>query len=127
MCKKLSIALNGCITGEAGYPLCYTAYDRKSTWYKVFDTFFFWEKQHCRKAWLARRIHDRPKVIYEYCRDDYKTDLEWENALKYLEKVRSGPCLPGHHWIMEEKYEWSPNLAFYKDWVVKLVAVRDKK
>ena len=59
MLKKLSIFLNGYITGEKGYPLCYTAYKRKSVWYKIFNLCIFWEKDHCRRAYLSRELHDR--------------------------------------------------------------------
>ncbi len=127
MCKRLSIALNGMLTGDHGYPLCYTAYDRKSYWYRIFDWFIFWEKSHCRRTWLARRIHDRPKIILQYKRDNFTTDLEWEKALEYLEKVRSGPCLPGRTWVREERYHWSYKDKCYHDWVVKLIAVVDRR
>lgn len=56
MCKKISTILNGIITGDKGLPLCYTAYKSKSRWYKVFNKIFFWERNHCRKAYLSRRI-----------------------------------------------------------------------
>ena len=61
MCKHISIFINGIITDDKGYPLCYTAYKTKSVWYKVFDKCFFWQKQHCRKTYLSRRLHERYK------------------------------------------------------------------
>lgn len=61
MCKNISIFINGIITDDKGYPLCYTAYKTKSRWYKIFDKCFFWQKQHCRKAYLSRKLHDRNK------------------------------------------------------------------
>ena len=27
-------------------------------WYKIFDTFFFWQNQHCRRVYLRKRIHN---------------------------------------------------------------------
>lgn len=61
MCSRISIFINGIITDDKGYPLCYTAYKTKSVWYRIFDKCFFWQKQHCRKYYLSRRLHGRNK------------------------------------------------------------------
>lgn len=58
MCKKISIFINSVLTEDKGYPMCYTAYKTKSVWYKIFDKCFFWQKQHCRKAYLSRKLHE---------------------------------------------------------------------
>ena len=55
--SKLSILVNKILFGT-DRPLCYTAYDRKSAWYKLFNLCFFWEKNHCRKAYLSRKIYE---------------------------------------------------------------------
>lgn len=58
--SHMSIVLNGWLTGDVGYPLCYTAYDRKNKfWCNFFDTAMFWDKQHCRKVWLRIKIYER--------------------------------------------------------------------
>lgn len=57
--SHMSIVLNGWLTGDTGKPLCYTAYERKSKWYKFLDTAMFWDKQHCRKVWLRIKIYER--------------------------------------------------------------------
>lgn len=54
---KISIWCNKLLFGKE-QPLCYTAYDKKSVWYKIFDAFFFWQKNHCRKVFLSRKIHN---------------------------------------------------------------------
>ena len=56
--EKLSIILNKLLFKEEN-PLCYTAYNKKSKWYKVFNGFFFWQKNHCRRIYLMKQIHNR--------------------------------------------------------------------
>lgn len=58
--QKLSILLNKLLFKEDN-PLCYTAYKTKSRWYKVFNGLFFWQKNHCRKIYLSKRIHNETK------------------------------------------------------------------
>lgn len=58
--QQLSIKINKLLFKEDN-PLCYTAYDRKSIWYKLFNGFFFWQKNHCRKVYLMKKIHNRSK------------------------------------------------------------------
>lgn len=124
--SHMSVVLNGWLTGETGKPLCYTAYERKSKWYKFFDTAMFWDRQHCRKVWLSRRLHDQPQVFFNICRADYKTEFEWNNAIADLDKVWSGPAPEGFHWVKEEQYRWTPNEEYHNSWKIRLLAVRDK-
>ena len=58
--QQLSIKLNKLLFKEDN-PLCYTAYNKKSIWYKIFNAFFFWQKNHCRKVYLMKKIHNRNK------------------------------------------------------------------
>lgn len=57
--EKLSILVNKWIYKEEGNPICYTVYREKSAWYKIFNACFFWQKNHCRKVYLMKRIHFR--------------------------------------------------------------------
>lgn len=123
--SHMSVALNEWLTGDTGKPLCYTAYDRKSVWYRIFDFFMFWDPQHCRKTWLSRRIHDRPLIYLEVIRDKYKTREEWERDVHKLDAIYNEPCQKGYHWIRSESYNWTPE-GDYKDWKITLSAVRDK-
>lgn len=57
--ERFSIFINRLIYKEEGNPVCYTVYREKSIWYKIFDSFFFWQKSHCRKVYLMKQIHYR--------------------------------------------------------------------
>lgn len=59
--ERLSILLNKWIYKEEGNPICYTVYRNKSYWYKVLDSIFFWQKQHCRRTYLSKRLHENNK------------------------------------------------------------------
>ena len=124
MCKRISVWINGLITEDKGYPLCYTAYDRKSHWYKIFDKCMFWDPQHCRRTWLARRIHDR--VYMQIKRSDYDTLEDWNKAVYELDKKYTGPCLEGYRWVRSEHFKWTPD-GDYKNWVITLEMVRRDK
>ena len=126
MCDRISILINGLLTGDKGYPLCYTAYDRKSRWYKIFDKVMFWDKQHCRRTWLARRIHDRPAVSIELKRTDYKSQEDWSEAVHKLDLMFKGPCPDGYRWLRSEHFRWTPD-GQYQDWVVTLEAKKCQK
>lgn len=56
--EQLSILVNKWIYKEEGNPICYTVYREKSIWYKIFNAFFFWQNNHCRKVYLMKRIHN---------------------------------------------------------------------
>lgn len=55
--EEISIILNKLLFKEENL-LCYTVYRDKSIWYKIFNGFFFWQKNHCRKVYLMKRIHN---------------------------------------------------------------------
>ena len=57
--ERFSIFINKLIYKEEGNPVCYTVYREKSIWDKIFDSFFFWQKSHCRKVYLMKQIHYR--------------------------------------------------------------------
>lgn len=55
--EKLSALINKGLFGKDN-PLCFTAYQVKGFWYVLFNCIFFWEKNHCRKVYLIKRIHN---------------------------------------------------------------------
>ena len=59
--QKVSIILNRELF-KTDVPLCYTAYERKGILYKFLNICFFWQKDHCRKAYLNWRIHYDKKI-----------------------------------------------------------------
>ena len=59
--QKASIILNRSIF-KKDVPLCYTAYERKGFLYKTINLLFFWQKDHCRRAYLKWRIGMTKKI-----------------------------------------------------------------
>ena len=59
--QKVSIILNRSIF-KKDVPLCYTAYERKGFLYKTINLLFFWQKDHCRRAYLKWRIGMTKKI-----------------------------------------------------------------
>jgi hypothetical protein len=55
--EKLSVMINKGLFGESN-PLCYTAYKAHGFWYVLFNCCFFWERNHCRKVYLMKRVHN---------------------------------------------------------------------
>lgn len=55
--ERISILLNKGLFGKDN-PLCYTAYEAKGFCYVFFNCCFFWQKNHCRKVYLMKRIHN---------------------------------------------------------------------
>lgn len=58
---KLSLIGNKLLGGKDGYSICATVYEGAmhgspscNAWVKIIDKIFFWDAQHCRKAWLLR-------------------------------------------------------------------------
>ena len=58
---RISIFLNEQTGGRKGWSLCARAYDNKlegkpyaKETVALYDALFFWDTQHCRKAWLLR-------------------------------------------------------------------------
>ncbi len=58
---NLSVKVNALMGGQEGFSVCATLYHKKcnetllgkaGVW--IVDRLFFWDKQHCRKAYLLR-------------------------------------------------------------------------
>lgn len=59
---KLSLLANRMLGGQEGFSICATVYHKRcedtllgkvGVW--IIDRLFFWDKQHCRKAYLLRQ------------------------------------------------------------------------
>ena len=62
--QKISIKINYKLFKKE-VPLCYTAYEKKSFFYKIINFLFFWQKNHCRKVYLTRRRKNENKKAKE--------------------------------------------------------------